>query len=169
MFTRWLGIAGSVIFLVLPLWACDYGYDIVVTVTAPVDVQRAFSQSRPGLVVDNSTVIGRLCSPTSSPVVFKVKRYPIGVCSSEITFNDGLYGNAYVFDPTNFQIKYPADGDADAVKCGETSEVHGRGGYDVQISDVFPPVTDKDKVATGAGKGACTNATYGMEINLSLR
>lgn len=169
MLMRRPDLTGLLVAVILPLWACEYGYDIDVTVTAPVDVQQAFSPSRPGLVVDKSTVIGRLCTATSNPVAFKIQEAEFGGCSLDEGNIDLLYGDAFVFDPTGFQVTYRADGDSEAVICGDTAEVHGRGGYAVQIYDVFPPLTEKDKVATGSGKGTCANATYSMTIDLSLR
>jgi hypothetical protein len=159
------------LFFVCSLLGCSPGYGMNVSVTIPVEVQQAFSLDRPGMVVDGETVMGRLCSPTAGPLVFRSVSSQTGVCEKEKGNNDILEGDAYAFRPQDFEVTYRYDSDraAAAVACGESGEVRAKGEASVEIESVSPSLSDQDKVATGTSSGYCSRGNYVVEITLALR
>lgn len=66
----------------ISLAACDPVYTTKIDAVIPVDVQQAFSPEAPGVVIVDSTLVARLCSPTSEPIVSHTSVAQVG-CGTE--------------------------------------------------------------------------------------
>jgi hypothetical protein len=156
---RWLAL------LMLPVLGCNPGYGVVVTVTIPTDVQRAFSSQQPGLLMDQWAVLARLCDPTDAPFVAHLSYSRSGRC----TELDQGAESAYAFRLAPNDLQSLNDRQKQVLNCGQTAPITDKdtAGALVPLA-LYHGLGSSGRVASGSAGSCDAKGSYVADITLTL-
>lgn len=157
----------------LPALGCNIpSYVIEENVTVPPEVQREFSASTPGFVMNRDFIYGVLCSPTTEPVVFHAELFrDHEACEKNRDNQDEISGTAYAFRPTESELLQIDARSRTALACGETAPVDDKSvRTDVYLLNLHDNLPAERQIAVGTSKGECVSSSrYVVNITLALK